>query len=182
MPADREGAESSLEEQYAEIYSANLPSVPAYDDCYKIILTLDEPRAEAAGGGTFRLLRLTTSSGATVLVLDVLGMAVGEKAQGCGAGSMLVGALKAIVRKEAMTTGAHAVLLTQADNECLPFWEKNGFAMAIEAPALVHTLRAWDPEGAVVFTGATPMALALGGGARLGARAAKRARTGWIDS
>lgn len=155
------GDAPGLDAQYRAVTTAQLPGVPPYDDCTRLVLTLDAERCVVAGGATFRLLKLTTSSGVVVLVLDVLGLAVSDDAQGCGAGSLLVGCLKALLRREAAAACARAVLLTQADDACLPFWEKQGFAIAIDACALVRTLRSWREDDCVIFTGATPMALAL---------------------
>ena len=95
-----------------------------------------------------------------MLILDVLAVAVDPKRMQRGTGSTLVAALIAIAQREAASNRAgHALLLTQADLGCVPFWEKNGFARALDANALVRSLR--RSADLTIFIGATPMALLL---------------------
>ena len=153
-----------LERQYQEVYAEQLPGVPYYDDCHHLLLTLDGPREVLAGGATVRLLLLTVASRLAderILLVDVLGLCTSPDEQGRGVGSKLVAACKSLARREAAARGARPVLVTQADNACLSFWEKNAFAQAVDACALVLRCREWSEDDCVVFNGATPMALAL---------------------
>ena len=89
---------------------------------------------------------------------------------------MVVGTLKALARQEAAYWGARPLLLTQADLSCIGFWAKQGFARALDANALVRSLR--RASGHTIFNGATPMAQLLPAYTKLLApplKAAKRA-------
>lgn len=87
-------------------------------------------------------------------------MAVDRKTKGKGCGSQILGALKLVATSEAAKMCAQPLLLTQADNACISFWEKRGgFIRARDASDLTRSLR--RESGCSIFTGATPMALVV---------------------
>ena len=146
--------------QYRLFYGIQLPGMPFYNDAYHLLLTLDAQGDVVSGGATFRFVDLMLGDGGTrVLILDVLALAVNPGSQRGGAGSACVSTLKTIASKEAASLGARPLLLTQADLSCVGFWAKNGFARALDATALVRSLR--RASGHTIFSHATPMALAL---------------------
>jgi hypothetical protein len=144
--------------QYRLFYAKQLPGMPFYDDAYHVLLTLDGPARKLVGGAaTFNFIDLTTNGGKRMLILDVLALAVDPgSTERRGVGSQVVNALKAICRQEAHRLCAVPLLLTQADLACVGFWAKNGFSRALDANALVRSLR--RASGATIFTGAVPMA------------------------
>ena len=172
--------------EYRKFYDKQLPGLPFYYDgsegaacVYQAMLTLDDAAASSAivGGATFRLLTLTTqfaancrsdgtcpcattgSCGARVLIVDVLALAANPDVCRRGLGSMVVESLKSIARREAAAIGAIPLLLTQADLGCVGFWAKQGFARALDANALVRSLR--RAAELTIFLHATPMACLL---------------------
>lgn len=143
--------------QYREFYAAQLPGMPFYDDEYHVTLSLDVDHTTVLAGATFSFVDLTSNSGDRLLIVDILGLAVCPgPAERRGTGSLVVSALKAIARQEAQALSARPLLLTQADLGCVPFWAKNGFARALDANALVRSLR--RDSGATIFTSSVPMA------------------------
>ena len=149
--------------QYRAFYAKQLPGMPYYDDSYHVTLTLDgTARQVVSAAATFDFVDLTTNDGTRVLILDVLALAVNPgSTERRGVGSQVVNALKAICRQEAHLLKARPLLLTQADLACVGFWGKNGFSRALDANALVRSLR--RASGATIFTGAVPMAHILEG-------------------
>jgi GNAT superfamily N-acetyltransferase len=155
-------ADDPLVAQFVDIYRAQLPGLgDPYDDGYMALLTLDGEREHVSGGATYRVLQLTKSDGSIVLVLDVLAVAVSDDAKGMGVGSLLLSSLKRIARREArLWECERALLLTQADNACISFWErKGGFMRALDAASLCRSLR--REVEYTMFEGATPMACVL---------------------
>lgn len=146
--------------EFRAIYSVQLPGMPFYNEAVHALLTLDPAGEDVAGGATFRLGMLQTAAHGPILILDILALAVHpERARG-GVGSTLVSVLQAVAAKEAAARGAaRPLMLTQADLSCIQFWAKNGFARALDANALVRSLR--RSSGHTIFDAATPMAQAL---------------------
>ena len=164
-----------LESGYRKIAEVQLPGVPFYDDCYHAVLTCT---AAVGGGATFRPIRLVTRDGCALLVVDVLALGVDPDTQGKGIGSALVNFIKHVARKEAAKACSRGVLLTQADNACLYFWEKNGFEQSVDACSLAFTLR--ETMDCVIFSGSTPMALPLRAGRRARDAASSKPKSGAI--
>ena len=99
--------------------------------------------------------------GTRVLLLDVLAVAVSDDFKGRGVGTILLASLKRVARREMKVWECErALLLTQADNACISFWDKKcGFQRALDAQALCRSLR--RENDFTIFEGATPMACAL---------------------
>ena len=147
-------------EEYKKIYSKQLPGMTIYWDAYQCLLRLDgENPEQVVGGATFRLLELLTMCGKSVLILDVLALAVSREVMCKGLGSMLVDSLKTVAAREAAARGCRPLLLTQADVSCVGFWAKMGLQRAMDANALIRSLR--RRIDLVWFTGATPMAMLM---------------------
>ena len=141
---------------YRAAYAKQLPGMSFYYDAHHLTLAND---GVTLGGATFRLQGLASSTG-SVLILDVLAVAVDPDRAQRGVGSTLLGVIKAIALREAAAHRAQRpLLLTQAGLGCVPFWEKNGYARALDANTLVRTLRRVD--GHTTFDGAVPMGLVL---------------------
>ena len=141
--------------QYRKFYAVQLPGMPFYNNAYHLVLTADAGDI-VSGGATFRFVDLTVGNGTRVLILDVLALAANPGMPRSGAGSTCVNALKALARREASAVGARPLLLTQADLSCVGFWAKQSFARALDATALVRSLR--RASGHTIFSHATPMA------------------------
>ena len=146
--------------QYRVFYARQLPGMPFYDDETHMTLSLDEDRDIVSAAATFSFVDLTSHRGERLLILDVLALAVNPgSTERRGVGSLLVSCLKSLVKSEASLLNARPLLLTQADLACVGFWAKNSFNRAIDANALVRSLR--RDSGATIFTGAVPMGCLL---------------------
>lgn len=105
--------------EYRAIYSVQLPGMPFYYDAFHALLTTGASNDHVvSAGATFRLLVVTTAE-VSVLVVDILALAVNPQISGRGLGSTLVAALKSIARREASARGGgggaplRPLLLTQ---------------------------------------------------------------------
>ena len=146
--------------RWRKIYKRELPGCPYYDDAYHMLYTMDANGAIVSGGASFRVLLLTTNEGVALLIIDVLAVAVNRETKGKGCGTQILGALKLVALDEASNHCVQPLLLTQADNACISFWEKRGgFTRARDAADLTRSLR--REHGCDIFSGATPMALML---------------------
>ena len=144
---------------YRAFYAKQLPGMPFYHDACHALLTLGGD-TDVLGGATFRLLGLATPDGCSVLILDVLALAVDPTRAQRGVGSTIVSALKAVAQREAAAARVERpLLLTQADLGCVRFWEKQAFTRALDANALVRTMR--RQADLTIFLSATPMGCAL---------------------
>lgn len=156
--------EDPMVAEYRAIYAKQLPGMPFYHDAAQALLSVEgvgggDGGTDVVGGATFRMLEMTTSE-CSLLILDVLALAVNPDRAQRGIGSTLIHVLKAIASREAAARGAkRPLLLTQADLGCVGFWVKCGLVRALDANTLVRSLR--RSSGHTIFTGATPMALVL---------------------
>eukprot|EP00316_Scyphosphaera_apsteinii_P000805 CAMPEP_0119346650 /NCGR_PEP_ID=MMETSP1333-20130426/108114_1 /TAXON_ID=418940 /ORGANISM="Scyphosphaera apsteinii, Strain RCC1455" /LENGTH=526 /DNA_ID=CAMNT_0007359161 /DNA_START=180 /DNA_END=1760 /DNA_ORIENTATION=- len=138
---------------------------PATRSNYHLLLTTvkGHKTGRVLAGTTFRLIQACHRDGWSLTIVYVLALAVGEKQQRCGCGTLLVEALKAIGLDLGSERDAASVLLTQADLYALAFWRQQGMHSTSEASRLLTGLYQWREAENQIFQGAVPMLVELSG-------------------
>ena len=158
--------------EYKALCDRLLPGLRTQSHLYTLVLgcettfsvTLSE-YAEVIGGATFRFVRAADQP---ILVLEILILAVDQRASVCGRGygTRIINYLKALAVAMAMSMGRVAVVLTQSDapsagavgpsDAARQFWARQRLRATPQATVLLKALHEWDPKNEV-YNHAIPM-------------------------
>ena len=156
--------------QYKSLCDRLLPGLRTHSHLYHLIhlcersysLTLAE-FGEVIGGATFRLIQ---AASAPCILLEVLLLAVEQRAGVCGRGhgTRLVNCMKSLLLTLAARRGLAAGLVTQSDCQVdIPgggaarqFWARQRLRATPQATLLTRALHQWDPANEV-YAHAVPM-------------------------